>query len=331
MKLFFLGVDGGGTKTEFLIIDEDGREMGFVRKLSCHYKQTSLENFKEIINSGIIEVCKKANIKLSDINFSVFGVPGYGEIEKDKIIIENIIEKVLDSDKYKIVNDVEVGWAGSLGCKAGINIVAGTGSIAYGRDKKANSERTGGWGHHCGDEGSAYWLGKKLIEVFTKQSDGRMERAELYNIVKRELNIEKDFEILDILLNEYNMERNKIARLSLILYKAVEENDKFAKEIYDEAAYEYFLMIKSLIDKLEFDRNEKIIVSYSGGVFNSKEYILEPLKKYISNLDFNIIIKEPLLKPISGAVLMAFKEISDDEGKIKDLIEGLKVLDMGRE
>ena len=326
MKLFFLGVDGGGTKTEFMIMDSQGKVLGFSRKDTCHYKQTSLENFEKIFKNGIEDLCKEAGINVFDIRYSVLGIPGYGEIEEDILGIQLIIKDILKTDRFQCVNDSLVGWAGSLGCKPGINIVAGTGTIGFGMNSIGRSARSGGWGHNCGDEGSAYWIGKRLIKLFTKQSDGRMEKTPLYNIVRENLNIKKDFDLISILLDDYKMERNKIARLSLLVYEAAEEGDLLAKEIFSQAAYEHFLMIKSLVKKLEFVE-DKILVSYSGGVFKSGSYILSPLKGYLEEFDLGIQLVEPLLEPISGAVLYGFSKTVKDESKRLEIINKLQLFE----
>lgn len=301
----FLGVDGGGTKTEFIMIDEWGKILGHALKPTCHYKQTSLDNFKKVIEEGITEVCNEANISISEIDCSFLGIPGYGEIIEDVEKIESIVENILSSKNYKCGNDSEVAWAGSLGCKPGINIVAGTGAIGFGVDSSGNFARSSGWGYFCGDEGSAYWIGKKTIEIFSKQADGRLKKTPLYEIMRSELDIKDDFDLLNIVLNKLEMKRNKIGKLAKILYKAAEENDKMALEVYSEAAYEHHLTIKTIINKLDFKKNEDILVSYSGGVFNAGEYILEPLKRYLAEENNNIQLISPILKPISGAALYA--------------------------
>ena len=73
---------------------------------------------------------------------------------------------------------------GSLACRAGINLVAGTGAIGFGKDSFGKTARSAGWGYFCGDEGSAYWLGKQLISIFGKEADGRKAKTPLYDIVR---------------------------------------------------------------------------------------------------------------------------------------------------
>lgn len=301
--MIFLGVDGGGTSTEFLLIDGEGKELSRYKGPTCHYKQTSLENFKDVIQFGIFQVIKEAKLEIKDIDYAFLGIPGYGEIEEDIEKLENIVDKILVKDNFTCGNDSEVGWAGSLACQPGINIVAGTGAIGYGVNCQGEKDRSSGWGHFCGDEGSAYWLGKNLIEVFTKQADGRYEKSQLYNIVRESLNIDNDFELLTIVLDELSMERTKIANLAKYVFMAAEAGDVQAKKIYQAAAYEHYLTIKALIEKLNF--KGKILVSYSGGVFKAGAYILDPLKEYLSKLSKDIQLIEPILGPVEGSALYA--------------------------
>lgn len=301
----FLGVDGGGTKTEFLIIDSNGKVLAHTIKPTCHYKQTSIENFKSIMESGIMELCSEIGISPLEINYSIIGIPGYGEIDADIKILESIIEDILLSKNFKCVNDSVVAWAGSLICSPGINIVAGTGSIGFGMNDNGDTARVGGWGHFCGDEGSAYWLGKKVIELFTKQSDGRMEKSPLYEIVKEEFNIQEDFEFLDLIINDLEMKRDEIGQLAKLLYRAAEAGDEVAIKTYSHASHELYLIIKALVEKLNFDISSEILASYSGGVFNAGKYILEPLDMYLMKDKLNIKFVEPILMPVTGAALYA--------------------------
>lgn len=319
----FLGVDGGGSSTDFIIINEKGTILGRSRKPTCHYAQTSLENFEKTMIEGIFQVCDEAKIAIAELDFSFLGIPGYGEAHKDMVIINSIIGNILTSGLYKIGNDAEVGWAGSLACKPGINIVAGTGTIGFGIDNIGKSARVGGWGPFCGDEGSAYWISKKALEIFTKQADGRIEKTILYHKMKSSLNITQDFDLIDIVINKMGKKREEIASISKIIYNAAEDNDKYAIEVFENAAYEHSLIIKSLISKLDFSNDNEILVSYSGGVFNSGEYVLKPLDMYLKDYNTKIKLIPPILKPITGAGLYALQSYLGQVSK--DVINNLKI------
>lgn len=303
--MYYLGVDGGGTRTSFVLINEEGKIAAYETKGTCHYVQVGFDKFQELLMTGISDVCKKAGIKISELSFSFFGLPGYGERKDDVLVLEKLVLNLLQSNRFKCGNDVEAGWAGSLACQPGINLVGGTGAIGFGKDQGGKSARTSGWGYYCGDEGSAYWIGRKVISLFGKEADGRLEKTPIYDIVRKEFNLTRDFDLINIVYDQLKMQRDKIAKFALLLYKAAEQGDPKTIEIFRETAYEHSLTLKALIKKLNFADNEEILVSYSGGVFKSGEYVLKPLKEYISNDNLKLI--KPILEPVTGAALYALE------------------------
>lgn len=305
--MYFLGIDGGGSSTEFILINEKGEILLQMTKETCHYKNTSFKKFEEIISKGILEVCEHANIQITDINYSYLGIPGYGEVSDDMPILEKIIEEIFQGAKFKIGNDAEVGWAGSLAAEPGINIVAGTGAIGFGVDPYNKTARASGWDYFIGDEGSAYWLGKKLLELFSKESDGRLKITPLYKIVREYYSLQEDFDLIDIMTIEKYTKRDELAKLSKLVMLAAEQNDQHALDLFSEAAYEHVLSISSIIDQLDFNSIDTIKISYSGGVFKSGEYMLNPLQEKLKVKYDNIELITPILSPIKGSALFASK------------------------
>lgn len=319
--MYYLGVDGGGTKTAFLIIDEEANLLSYLTTETCHYMQIGMDNFQKVIAEGIKKSCSRAEITVEQIAYAFFGIPGYGENEKDSKIIEEKLAAVIPREKFKAGNDVEAGWAGSLACQPGINIVAGTGAIGFAKDQSGKIGRASGWGYFCGDEGSAYWLGKKVISLFSKEADGRVAKTAIYQIVKDHFELKRDFDLIEVLYDDLELKRNKIAKLALLLYQAAEAGDKKAAAAYREAAYEHSLTVKSLISKLDFKKDEKISISYSGGVFKAGSYILKPLQEFLAETEVELI--EPILKPITGAALYALL-LKNETKKAAEVIEKLK-------
>jgi len=318
--LYYFGVDGGGTKTAFVLIDQEGKICSYSIRSSCNYIQEGIENFQCILTEGLTDLCKEANITKINIAYSFLGLSSYGEIKEDVPTLKEIVKEILQSDRFQCGNDVEVAWAGSLACQPGINIVAGTGTIGFGKDKYGNSMRASGWDYLGGDEGSAYWLGKKVISLFEKQADARVARTRLYSIVRSKFNLKRDLDFISVIYNRLERKRDKIAGLALLLYQAAKEGDKKAIEIYKKAAFEYSLTIKALLKKLNFDSNEQILVSYSGSVFKAGAYVLHPLAKYLEKENVKLI--EPILQPVTGAALYALlldKKLNNYDSIVKVL------------
>lgn len=318
--MYYLGVDSGGTKTAFTVIDNKGNIVFELVKGTGHYLQIGFDGVKALHKDGLKKIYETLKISKELLSYAFIGIPGYGEVKDDKLKLEKIIGEVYKGINYTIGNDVESGWAGSLACQPGINVVCGTGSIAIGVNEKNEIARSGGWGEFVGDEASAYWIAKKTIEVFSKQSDFRLERTILYRIFKEDLNLAYDFELIDLLQNKYKLSRSKVAKISIIVSKIASLGDESAIEIFKEAAHEIYLMIHSIIKQLDFKKN--VIISYTGGVFKSENLILTPLKTELEINEITVEIIKPILSPTIGSALFAYKL---DGNKItKEIIETLK-------
>lgn len=303
--MFYLGIDAGGTKTSFMLINHLGEVLSTYNSGTCHIHQVGFDGFRKGIEEGINTVCSQINISKEDLNYSFLGLPAYGENENEKLEMNSIIAEILGENKFSCGNDVEVALAGSLAGEPGICIILGTGAIAAGITEDLKTTRTSGWGHICGDEGSGYWIAKKGVEIFGKQSDHRLERTVLYDIFKKELELKNDFDLIFLIKDEYKQDRTKVGKLAMLVYEAALKGDKYALDIYKQAAKECLLMVNGITNQLGF--KGILNISYSGSVFNSKDFILNPLKKYLQDNYTAFNLKAPILPPIKGAALNALK------------------------
>ena len=127
--MYFLGVDGGGTKTTFTLINKNGEIVYSTTKGTCHFNQIGFENLEVLLREGLSEIVYGANIKKEEIKHSFLGLAGYGKVEEAKPKIENAAKKVFDELSYTVDSDIRVAIAGALSGRDGINIISGTGSI----------------------------------------------------------------------------------------------------------------------------------------------------------------------------------------------------------
>ena len=129
----FLGVDGGGSKTRFLLIDERGTVLASHREGPAYYLEIGLEALEEMLTSGIRQTLRHAGLAEENLTYAFIGVPAYGEDRALLTALDATPSAALPHGRYRCDNDMVCGWAGSLGAEDGINIVAGTGSIGYGQ------------------------------------------------------------------------------------------------------------------------------------------------------------------------------------------------------
>ena len=146
MKKIYLGIDGGGTKTGFSVCDETGKKLVSFDKGTIHAKQVPEEEIRRILNESLNEILEKTNCTKENIQHTFAGIPGYGEYKDVMDLSNRVLRDVLESDRFSIGNDSVSGWAGSQAAKPGVNMVLGTGAIAYGMDYEGKEARSSGWG-----------------------------------------------------------------------------------------------------------------------------------------------------------------------------------------
>ena len=301
--MYYLGIDGGGTKTKYLLVNENLKKVAESEGSTIHIHQVGIEGIKTQITENIAKICNEANITVKDINYIFAGVPGYGESIDDMNKIDNAFKDIMQVP-YSIDNDAVNGWAGGTACKPGVNVVAGTGSIAYGRNSEGKLARCGGFGPGIGDDGSAYWIALKTINEYTKQKDGRKEKTVLVDILEREYKITYKYEIVEIVFNRLKFNRTDLAKFSTICFLAAEAGCPACREIFRQSAEAIFEHIKAIAKDLNFDG--EFVVSYTGGVFKSGKYVLEPLKEMIEKSGLKCYLQEPALDPWNGSALLAY-------------------------
>lgn len=301
----YMGFDGGGTKTKCMLCDEHGMILAENTQPTSHYLQCGFDGLKKVLNDGCEALLKDAKRAKADVVAVFVACAGYGDIEEDNESIEKSVRCVFPNILLGIGNDTDNALAGALAGEYGINIIAGTGSIALGKDQSGNSVRSGGW-HHAfgGDEGSAYWIACKLIQHFSKQADDREPKTKLYSYMKQKFGFAKDSDMLKTFVVEWNFDRTRIASICTCASELARMKDDVVLSIFDEAAKELADIILAVVKQLHFSGS--IPVSYTGGVFKSGSYILDPLKKYLVN-DKNINLIPPILEPDTGSIILAMQ------------------------
>jgi N-acetylglucosamine kinase-like BadF-type ATPase len=302
-KRVFLGVDGGGTKTEFLCIDDTGKVLGRDLQGTTYHLQVGLEGAIGALNAGIRGVCERADITPADLAYAFFGLPAFGEDAVIDLQLDRHCGDLLGHNRYLCGNDMVCGWAGSLACADGINLVCGTGSIGYG-ERQGRTARVGGWGEVFSDEGSAYWIAIQGLNAFSRMSDGRLPKDPLHEAFRRELKLDADLDICAKVMGTNGLERDGIAALAPVVAHAAAAGDPVAIAIHDSAANELAAMAEALRAELGFAKDEPIPLSWSGGVLTNDKSVRSRLEDRLGELGPYKLV-EPRHTPAYGAALYA--------------------------
>ena len=300
----FLGVDGGGTKTAFALIDSHGRVLARHEASSAYYLEVGMDGAAAMLERGCGALFAAAGVTASDIAFAFFGLPAYGE---DRVIqpqLDALPRAVLSHDRYLCDNDMVCSWAGSLACADGISVIAGTGSMAYG-EFAGRRARAGGWGELFSDEGSAHWIARAGLALFSRMSDGRAPRGPLYDLVRERLALREDLDLCQVVYGELKGERSRVAALSRLVSEAAALGDRQAEAIIEAAASELVNIVDAVRTALGVAPGLEVAVSYTGGLFGADGPLREPFAKALAARVRPYRLTPPRLAPALGAALYA--------------------------
>ncbi|PMQ01040.1 MAG: hypothetical protein CBR30_08080 [Dictyoglomus sp. NZ13-RE01] len=292
--MYFLGVDGGGSKTEAVIIDENLNIYGRGKSGPADVFNSNKETVKNNLISAINSALDSKRIRIEDIRFGGFGLPAVGELREAIEIYSDIIKEILPG-RFIIFNDVRGALEGAFPFENGVVLLAGTGIMAMG---KVNDEvfRIDGWGEHAGDCGSGYDIGRECLRYIFKMYDGRIEKSYMYELIK------EDFE--EILRKTKGINsRGYIASYSKIVCESAKNGDKFALKILENAVEEWKLTVSAIRGRI--GRNEKIKLAVVGGLKNCK-ILYDKFLSWVREQDW-IVIAEPMYEPSIGCAILAMK------------------------
>lgn len=304
---YFIGIDGGGTKTKCIAADTAGNPVYETTGGPSNFLVHGLDIVSETIFNLLENCIKNLNCGIEDIAFIVLGTAGAGR--KDDT--ENLEKHLFDFAKFKnaviknfkVVSDARIALEGAFSGKPGSILISGTGSIMFGKDSNGEIHRVGGFGRFLGDEGSGYSLGRKGLAAVSKFYDGRGHLTMLSKLVANDFGINTSEKLINAVYKN-NFDIASVARQ--VIY-AAKKDDEICKKIVDEETDELILHIKAMKEKL---KQEVMEVSFVGSVISNDNYFSRLLNKKIKERFSDIIVKEPDHQPVMGAVIMA-KELAN--------------------
>jgi len=301
----FLGVDGGGTKTAFALVDAHGQVLARHEESSAYYLEVGMDGAAAMLARGCAALFAAGGVTAGDIAFAFFGLPAYGEDRAVQPQLDALPRAVLGHGRYLCGNDMVCSWAGSLACADGISVIAGTGSMAYG-EVKGQRARAGGWGELFSDEGSAHWIARAGLALFSRMSDGRTPRGPLHALLRERLALRDDLDLCQVVYGELKGERSKVAALSRLVSEAAGQGDLQAAAIIESAAAELAALVDAVRGQLGVEPDTEVAVSYSGGLFGAQGPLRAPFARALAASDAGAYrLVAPRLPPVLGAALYA--------------------------
>ncbi len=296
----YLGLDGGQSSTTALIAGETGRVIGAGRAGPCNHVAAAERQAKFIrtISACIHAACLEAELDASTTSFAAacFGLSGGAE---DK---EASLRELVRSQKYKITHDAEIALTGAHAGEPGIIVIAGTGSMAFGRNAAGVMARAGGWGYIFGDEGGAFDLARRALRAALQYEEGWGPPTTLREMLLQATGASGANALMHRFYNDFS--RSSIAALAPLVTQAAEQDDRAAIELIQEACRELASFAQGVYAQL-FHAQKPVPVAYIGGVFRSV-----PMRDNFARQIQEVIgcqIRAPIFGPAAGALIEALQ------------------------
>jgi len=300
----FLGVDGGGTKTSYAVIDADGVVRARHLGPSVSHLAQGFARATELLLEGIGATLHEAALAPADLSYAFVGLPSYGEDSATTAQMDLMPARLLDVARYRCGNDMLCSWAGSLACADGISVIAGTGSIAYG-EYAGRTARAGGWGELIGDEGSAYWIAREGMNLFSRMSDGRVARGPLYELVRAHFGLAVDLDLCAHVYGEGAGARSAFAGFAPLVQQAAQSGDARAADIFSRGADELVQCVCAVRRALQVPETVVLPVSTTGGAVQNGGLMLDAFRAALGQARPPFVYREPQFQPEIGAALYA--------------------------
>jgi N-acetylglucosamine kinase-like BadF-type ATPase len=301
-SIYFLGIDGGGTKTQAVITNANFEILGEGRSGPSNPHRAGFKEAVANIKAATYAALEEAGLHLQDITAACAGIAGISH-PIHYHTMEDALDRTLGIDNLELVTDARAALTGALDGKPGVIVIAGTGSIALGLNEAGHDARSGGWGPTFSDEGSGYDIARHALKAVAASFDGRLPETLLTKMICKELNIEKPSDLPSVIYQD-DAKPAQIAGLAKLVSEAAAAGDDIARDILARAGTELGRLAIAVIERLEL-QNQRFRVACVGSVFNAGNFILEPFGRAVLKVAPHAEIGQPIYPPTIGAVKLA--------------------------
>jgi glucosamine kinase len=299
---YYLGIDGGGTKTRCLLADQT-TVLARATSGGSNMVRLGETQTRQALHTAIRQVCATANISPDQIDAICIGAAGAArpEIEaKTRGILAELVAETSPT-KIEVVGDSVIALEAAFGAGPGVIAIAGTGSIVYGRDAKGHSARAGGWGFAVSDEGSGHWIGRRAVSTVLRARDGSVE-TRLTTMVLEAWKLDT----LDELVQQANSTpAPDFPRLFPIVLSALSEGDTVARDLLCDAGTELATLAAIVIRRLGSDALAVLPVATTGSVFRQSQDVRQVFHNTLQRSFPGIDVRPELTDPADGALARA--------------------------
>jgi glucosamine kinase len=294
---FFLGIDGGGTKTECALGDES-RVLGSSFGATVKIKKVGTDAAGLALETAVHEACERAGIAADQIARTCIGIAG-SSIPEVVDWAYGVLGQLV-SGEVEVVNDALIAHRAAFNGGPGILVIAGTGSNVLGINDRGEFGRAGGWGPIISDEGSGFWIGRTTVARAMRAHDAGIS-TDLLTAVMNAWNLSSREEVVS--MANSNPPPDFASLLPEIL-RCADQGDAVAREILASAAHELAQLTRIVIRKI-WPAGGDVSIAVTGGVFAHSAQIREMFANSIRAERPGITVNVEPVHPVMGALDMA--------------------------
>lgn len=305
MSKIVAGIDGGGSHTRVMIADEAGQELAVAEGHGSAVKPGQAAASAATIAALVQEVMGKLDGTVARPNVLCVGVAGVGREEEREALLSEL-ERLGVADEVVVQPDALIALVDAFGDGPGILMIAGTGSVAFGRGPTGTFARCGGWGSNCGDEGSGAWIGKRALSVVTAASDGREPETALVSAVLEALELP---DVWDLIPWAAGATPADVAQLAPVVMRTAQGGDLRASSLLSLASEELVLHIRTLARQLFGDERASVPLALGGGLLGRGSLLRKRLLQRLKVAVPGAQIRDDDVLAVRGAVKTALKHL----------------------
>ena len=299
MVRYFVGIDGGGTRTTALVTDEQGKELARVEgepgRVDVLQPEAGAHTLADVATHALAEA------RVTELPAVLCcALAGAGR-EAERISLERALSSLRVAEQAHVTTDFDAAMQDAFGSGPGILVIAGTGSSAWGRAPDGRCVRAGGWGHILGDEGSGYALGRAALMLAMREYDGRGENAGYMPAVLAATGVASEDGLV-----RWAAAAGKpdVAALASIVFDAAGRGSLSAQDAIEDAAAEIAMHVAALYDRLG-PWEVPPAVALAGGLIEPGRPLREAVLREIEALTIPVVIVEERIDAARGAAGIA--------------------------
>ena len=303
MSAIVIGVDGGGTKTRVVVADERGQWIGDVEGPGSAVRPGKAEHSADVIATLVADALRSCEMTHVTPKVVCVGVAGVGRDPERQALWQALASREV-AEEIVVHTDAAVALDDAFGDGPGVLLIAGTGSVAFGRGPTGTLDRAGGWGPVFGDEGGGSWIGRRALSVVAAASDGREPETALTGAVLTAAQVDS----VDALIAwAAAASPATLASLAPVVQRTAEGGDLRANAILTLATEELVLHVRAIAKRLFGDERAALTVALAGGLLARGSLLRRRVEHRLKSAVPGAQVRAEEVSPARGAVRGALR------------------------